>query len=356
MKKKKILLLLPYPLRKAPSQRFRVEMFLPYLIQNNFEISIRPFIDAPTYSILYGKGRLFQKALGIAKGYLKRLYTVLFEAGSFDFVLIHREAAPLGPPVFEWLLYKVLRKKIIYDFDDAIWISDQNSSIINWMKSYWKVKYICKWSYKISSGNQYLQNFASQFNDQVFIIPTVVDTASKHNSLQDQVTQKITIGWTGSHSTLKYLEPVIPVLKKMTSMPSVEVLVICNQPPAFQFEGLRYVQWSEENEVRDLLQIHIGIMPLLPDKWSEGKCGFKIIQYLSMGIPAVASPVGVNSVIIEDGINGFLCNSPEEWEQSLMELIKDTEKRKIMGEAGRKKILEHYSLQATEDKFIDLFN
>ena len=129
MGKKDILFLLPYPLHRAPSQRFRVENLLFVLDDAGKSYDLAPFMDNDLWEILYKNGSIFAKAFGIIKSYFKRLNTVLFQAKNYEYIFIHREAAPLGPPIFEWILSKVLKKKIIYDFDDAIWIpntSEQN--------------------------------------------------------------------------------------------------------------------------------------------------------------------------------------------------------------------------------------
>jgi glycosyltransferase involved in cell wall biosynthesis len=119
---------------------------------------------------------------------------------------------------------------------------------------------------------------------------------------------------------------------------------------------MEFIQWNEASEIVDLLEMHIGIMPLKADAWSEGKCGFKLIQYLSLGIPAVANPVGVNKNIIENEVTGFLCSTVEEWENALTKLIKDSHLRKKMGEKGRDKIVSSYSIQANEGLFLSLFD
>jgi glycosyltransferase involved in cell wall biosynthesis len=167
---------------------------------------------------------------------------------------------------------------------------------------------------------------------------------------------KPVIGWTGSHSTLKYLDPVVPLLASISKRYGAKVLIICNKPPAFSFPGLVYIPWSEETEVADLRKIHIGLMPLVQDAWSEGKCGFKLIQYLSLGIPAVASPVGINRKIIDQGQNGFLCTSETEWEDALRTLLHDSTLRQKFGQSGREKIIREYSIQANAPVFLGLFD
>jgi glycosyltransferase involved in cell wall biosynthesis len=131
--------------------------------------------------------------------------------------------------------------------------------------------------------------------------------------------------------------------------------VIADKDPQLPLKNYRFIKWSKENETRDLLNFHIGVMPLYDDEISRGKCGFKAIQYMSLGIPAVVSPVGVNSEIVEDGRNGFVCNSIEEWRDRLELLLKDMGLRIKMGEAARETIVEKFSVIANGQLFLDLF-
>lgn len=357
MKHQSVLFLVPYPLGKAPSQRFRVEQFLPYLKKADIRYSIKTFMDERTWNVLYNKGSFFLKAFGIIKGFLKRWITVLFRSPFYSFVFIHREAAPLGPPVFEWVMAKLLRKRIVYDFDDAIWIPNTTNEnrFIGWMKAFWKVKFICKWSYKVVCGNEYLCNYAKQFSGNVVYIPSTVDTEKYHNTIKNYSNSDPVIGWTGSHSTMKYLNSLTQVFEKFLKNRNAQLVFISDKQPALPNLKFQYIRWNEKTEVEDLMKLDIGIMPLQNDKWSEGKCGFKLIQYLSLGIPAVASPVGVNKKIIENGVNGFLCETDEEWVTAIEKLIKDTEFRKQMGGAGKIKIEKEYSLQSQLLVFLNLF-
>jgi glycosyltransferase involved in cell wall biosynthesis len=252
----------------------------------------------------------------------------------------------------------LFQKKIIYDFDDAIWIpsvSEQNSLVGNF-KNAKKVKNICKWAYRVSGGNEYLCNYAKQFNKSVVYNPTCVDAENRHNILANQDVEKITIAWTGSFSTLKYLSIVENALQRLQEKYDFNVKIICNQKPALNLKNIQYVEWSETNEVSELASCQIGLMPLTHDEWSEGKCGFKLIQYLSLGIPSVSSSVGVNKKIIEQGINGFFADSDKAWYNSIEKLILDADLRKKMGIAGRKKMIAQYSLQSNENNFLNLFN
>jgi glycosyltransferase involved in cell wall biosynthesis len=281
----------------------------------------------------------------------------------YDFVFIHREAAPLGPPIFEWMLAKIFRRKIIYDFDDAIWLTDRvhESWFLRTAKWRHKVSYICKWSYKVSCGNGYLCNYARKFNKSVIYNPTTIDTENLHNPTlhkgSNRDDNKVRIGWTGSHSTLKYLHEIESVLIKILhDYPQVEFVVIADKPPSVQaVPSVKFIPWNTETEIQDLLEFDIGIMPLPDDKWAQGKCGFKALQYMALQLPAVASPVGVNSKIIEHGVNGFLCNTPDEWESTLRKLVENSTIRKQVGLNGRKTILKYYSVNSNASNFLSLF-
>lgn len=354
----KVLFLCPYPVRHAPSQRFRVELYERYLQAAGIDYKIASFIDEATWDILYKGGSMPQKALGIVKGYLRRIKNVLIDVHSYDYVFVHREAAPLGPPVFEWIVAKLWGKKMIFDFDDAIWIPNTSAEnkIASMLKAFWKTKYNCKWSYKVAGGNKYLCAYAAQYNKNVVLVPTCVDTELIHNQLKQHHNGKVTIGWTGSHSTLFYLDELIPILQELQQEMDFNFVLIANRDPQLPLKNYSFIPWNEQTEVTDLLHMDIGVMPLTPDKWSEGKCGFKLIQYLSLGIPAIASPVGVNSEIIDEGVNGYQAITATQWKTGLKRLIEDAQLRKDMGIAGRKKIVEHYSIQSQKDKFISLFS
>lgn len=356
-KKKEILFIAQYPENISPGQRFRFELYKDILEENGFAITTRSFLDKEGYDIIHQQGFLISKSIAVLKGFFRRLVHI-FSISHYDYIFLQREAAPLGPPIFEWLYIKVFKKKVIFDFDDAIWmaqISEHNSLALA-LKNVNKVTKICKWSYKVSCGNEYLCNYARKYNNNVIYNPTCVDTDRRHNIITNHDVERITIGWTGSFSTLKYLETVIPVLKKLQEKYDFDIKIICNQKPAFEIKNLHYVAWSEQKEVAELATCQIGLMPLTNDEWSEGKCGFKLIQYLSLEIPAVSSPVGVNKKIIEHGVNGYLCDTDEDWYNAIEKMMLDAELRKRMGKEGRKKIIDQYSLQSNKANFLNLFS
>ncbi|QKG55512.1 glycosyltransferase family 4 protein [Hymenobacter sp. BRD128] len=357
----RILFLIPYPSGQAPSQRFRFEQYLDILRQKGHVYKLAPFLDDTTWRILYQPGQAVRKALGILRGFGRRLGHVL-AALRYDFIFVHREAAPLGPPIFEWLLANVLRKKIIYDFDDAIWLS--NTSEANKMaaglKWHHKVESICRWAYKNSCGNEYLATYARQFNASTVVNPTTIDTVHLHNQVRDQLALgPLVIGWTGTHSTLKYLLPLVPVLAQLEAEGfEFEFRVISNQPPEFNqpLRSLRFVPWQKATEIPDLLTFHVGLMPLEDDPWAKGKCAFKALQYMALGIPALVSPVGMNTEVVQDDYNGYICRTPSEWHQRLRQLLTDSAHRQALGAAARATIEQRYSVNANTPNFLQLFS
>lgn len=357
--KKKIAFVVRYPRGVSPAQRFRFECWEPLLKAQGWQVDTFPFIGAGIYGIMHQPGRVVRKAASVVAGYFKRL-GLLCRLPGYDYVLLQREFAPLGPPVFEWIATKILRTKIIYDFDDAIWIpnvSKSNAFIVG-LRAFWKTATICRWAYKVSAGNQYLCNYAKAAGAKnVVLLPTTVDMATRYTPLkQTSAEGPVVIGWTGSHSTLQYLQLILPVLQEIDKEPNVEFLIICDKKPDLPLRHLRFTPWNEATEIADLIRIDIGIMPLTTDAWAEGKCGFKLIQYLALGIPAVATPIGVNSNIIEEGGNGYLCATQDEWVRALKLLIQDAALRRRLGQAGKLKMAAHYSLQSQSDRFLELFS
>ena len=357
--RKSVCFMVPYPFGKAPSQRFRFEQYFSILKENNFEFDVLSFYSEKTWNILHQEGNVISKIVRIISAFFIR-FIQLFSLHKYDHIFIHREVAPIGPPIFEWIIAKVLKKKIIYDFDDAIWLpnySEANTSFQK-LKYYTKVNGIMKWASIISAGNHYLLDYAAKFNSNVIVNPTTIDTENYHNpDIYSSIskTKLPVIGWTGTHTTAKYLEFLIPVIEKLSFDFDFEFCVISNEEPLSKFKNMNFVKWNKETEIEDLLRFDIGVMPLTDDKWSKGKCGFKALQYMALGIPALASPVGINNEIIDDGINGFLCTTEIEWEEALKHLLENPLEIKKMHTAARNKIINKYSVISNETNFLNLF-
>lgn len=352
----KILFITPYPYQQAPSQRFRFEQYEKLLQEQDHELYFASFYDHKSWKIIYDHGKVLKKSLAIAKAIIKRM-RLMFLLKKYDYIFIHREVAPLGPPFFEFVIAKVLKRKYIYDFDDAIWLPNYSNANAKFqgLKAYWKVNYAMKWAHRITAGNEYLTNYAQQFNANVQLIPTTIDTKNHHFIKTNHEEEKTIIGWTGSHSTIRYLDMIFPVIKELEKTEDFVFRVISDQAPTFSLDSLDFVKWNKETEIEDLSKIHIGLMPLVEDQWSEGKCGFKALQYMALGMVAVVSPVGVNKTIVQHGVNGYLANSAEEWKEIILKLLKNPQKRKEIGKNGRQRVVEAYSVESQKDKYLALF-
>ena len=353
-KTRRLLILCPYPRDCAGSQRFRFEQYIPLWEANNIEVSHRSFLTEWGWNIVYKKGVGLLKVVATLLGFCRR-FSCLFTLKRYDLVFIHRETCPIGPAFFEWWIARVAKKKIVYDFDDAIWISNTTNAWIHRLKNPGKTRKICTWSSMIFVGNQFLADFASQYNNSVIIIPTTIDTANHHNTTKEYPEEKdaLCIGWTGSHSTLPYLTEIDGALNQIQNKYAVQIKIIANSRPANLGVAFHFEAWDKQREIDQLLDIDIGIMPLPDKEWAQGKCAFKALQYLSLEIPCIASPVGANKKVVLPNVNGFWAESEEEWVQALEMLLLDGPLRKKMGKAGRRHVEKNYSVSSQRDLILE---
>ncbi len=339
----KILFIVPYP-TEGPSNRFRVEQYFPLLREKGIEYRLRPFCNADFYSILLERGHIIKKFLYIMVFTLGRMADVL-RALRYDVVFIHREAFPSKDYIFEWLFRKFSRT-LIYDFDDAVFL-----------KKPAKTRLVVSSADCVIAGNRFLKEYAVNYNKRVAIIPTCIDTSRYTPAIRDRKDAKIIIGWIGTYTTSTYLASLTEVFEELSSKYRGKIEFRIVGGGAYDGEpGLPFTHrnWTLDSEVSELREFDIGIMPMPVEEWTKGKCAFKIIQYMSVGIPAVASPVGMNTEIVKEGSNGFLASTVEEWCDKLSRLIESEDLRKTMGQAGRKTIEQRYSLKVNGPKFLEV--
>jgi glycosyltransferase involved in cell wall biosynthesis len=268
---------------------------------------------------------------------------------------VQREALMIGSSFFEKRIKKS-KAKLIYDFDDAIWkldTSDANKKF-EWLKNPNKTKEIISVADLIIAGNNYLMNYALQYNSEVKLIPTTIDTTFHKPEIKNKQSDVITIGWSGSKTTIKHFESAIPVLIKIKEKYGERVDFKVMGDASFSHKDLQIngIEWTHETEVSIINSFDIGIMPLPEDDWAKGKCGLKGLSYMSCAIPTIMSPVGVNAEIIQHGENGFLAEKEEEWLKYLSLLIENPELRKKLGEAARKSVEHKYSVEANKHLYL----
>ena len=341
---------------RSPGQRFRHEQYLSYLEENGFECEISYIIDKKADKFFYKSGNFLGKAEVALKSISKR-FSDLQKAKQADIVFIYREALFLGSTWFERQIQKS-KAKTIFDFDDAIWIQDVSKAnrYFSFLKNPDKTASLIGLVDRVFAGNQYLADYASQFNSSVAIIPTTIDT-EEYQRADLAPRDKICIGWSGSITTIKHFEFSLPFLKKIKEKYGDQVYfkVIGDKNYQNKELGIQGNPWKKETEIEDLSEIDIGIMPLPNDKWAKGKCGLKGLQYMALEIPTLMSPVGVNTEIIQDGENGFLAKEESEWIDKISQLVEDPTLRERMGKAGRNTVLRDYSVKALKDLYLKEF-
>lgn len=356
---KRILFITHHRRDRSPGQRFRFEQYLEYLQQNGFGVVFSNILDAKQDKVFYSQGHYLSKAGVVLSAALTRLNDV-FRANDFDIIFVFREAFLTGTSVFEKLMARS-RAKLVFDFDDSIWldnVSDANRAF-SFLKNAGKTAEIIRVCNLVFAGNPYLAAYARQHNPNTVVVPTTIDTTEyvPNESFRNTPGQ-VTIGWSGSITTIQHFNFAIPFLTELKRKygNGIAIKVIGDGNYRNEKLGIVGLPWRKEDELAQLNSFDIGIMPLPDDEWARGKCGLKGLQYMALGVPTIMSPVGVNSDIIQDGANGFLASTPQEWLDKLTLLIEDTALRKKLGDAGRRTVVEKYSVDAWKDKYLQYFN
>jgi glycosyltransferase involved in cell wall biosynthesis len=335
------------------SSRYRFYQYMSYLQQQGWGITVHSLLNDSYIKYLYDKGPFPLK--DITSSYINRIL-LLARTKKYGVIWLQQEAFPWIPANIEKALIKS-KIPIVVDYDDAIFhrYDLHNSKLVKlFLKN--KIDKIMEIADVVVAGNEYLAQRARKNNAKdVIILPTVVDI-NNFEEVPEVRNDKFTIGWVGSPSTAKYLRIIQEELKKFCSDGESKLVVLGAK--GFTMNGPAFESriWSDSNEIKEIQSFDVGIMPLADSPWERGKCGFKLIQYMACGKPAIASPVGMNTDIVQHGVNGFLANNSEDWLKYLGVLKGDSELRKRMGEAGRRLVEEKYSLQVNASKLLEIFN
>ena len=308
------------------SFRQRIEVYLDTLRTNNIECKVAKL---PRGSL--ARRKLFKRA------------------GQFDGVFLQKKCLNLRDAA--WLCQ--YSKKIIYDLDDAIMYSPKTPDSDR--SSHFRLfRRTAKLADMVIAGNSYLAEHAQRFNTNVKIIPTGLDTKEYKVETKPKIDGKIHLVWIGSKSTLYYLTEIKPALEEIGSrFDNVVLRIICDEFFDLQNMEVEKCRWSKETEAADLTTCDIGLAPLPDNRFTRGKCGFKILQYAAAGLPVIASPVGVNSDYIHDGITGFLATGASQWTDKIETMAKNMELRKRMGQAGRDKV-QNFDISVIGKQLVEL--
>ena len=351
----RVLALMPGLYDTSPGQRYRLEQWEPLLRERGVEVTWAPFEDDELHSVVYKPGQMGKKLQLVTRNLARRLSTIS-KARNYDLVYILREAALLGPAIFERLLYQQ-RVPFVFDFDDAIFVSYRSPSngYLSYLKFASKTKTICRLASHVMVGNPYLADYARQVNNNVTVIPTTIDTEKYRVPPPRTDSGPIVIGWTGSYSTVQHLDTLRGALKKLAQTEKFRLRVIGTPSYELAPVDVEAMQWRAATELEDLCAIDIGVMPLPDDNWSKGKCGLKALQFMALGIPTICSPVGVNTDIIQDDENGFLAGTEDEWVEKLTRLLRSAELRRRLGDAGRATVEQEYSAATQAPRVYEVF-
>ncbi len=353
-------LFVPCCTKRVAATRVRIYQYLPFIEKRGMSYRIFPIVsDATTRRMLAsptfkGPGKLLYY-LQVLVEKLFRFVGVLFLAGRYDVVFFQRTSFPFG---LEKLIKKV-NPNIIFDFDDSIFMADPDSKELGWLgrlKDRLKaseVSGMVSASKLVVAGNDFLKEYADRFSRNAIVSTETIDTV-RYTVGPRKTSGPVCIGWIGSPSTSAYLEMLLPVWRVLVKQYDLRIRLI--GAGDYRREGLEIVNvpWDFETEIGELHKFDIGVMPQPTSQWTEGKFGSKMLQYMAVGVPAVISHSRANAEVMEDGVNGFLARTEEDWIGRLSLLIEDAALRERVGMAGRRTVESRFSLQARGAEFVEL--
>jgi glycosyltransferase involved in cell wall biosynthesis len=290
--------------------------------------------------------------------FLTRLLDIV-DSSSFERIFVQRELTPIPAyPLVERLL-TLRHDKVIFDFDDAIYLNGVSQRFLpvlfKLLGGSSKADNIVSWSNRIIVGNRYLRDYAEKHNQDVTVIPTCVDTERLYDRpklyCSNRRDARPVIGWSGTSGGLKYLDAILPALRRIAQKWQFVLRIISDSMGPLNISqvgpdlSIEFVRWRAENEVRDIREFDVGIMPLPNDEFTRGKCGFKALQYMACALPVVVSPVGVNCEIVSHGENGLVARDVDEWERCLIALLDRPDLRKQLGQAAQETVESRYSVR-----------
>ncbi|MBN1571740.1 MAG: glycosyltransferase family 4 protein [Deltaproteobacteria bacterium] len=324
---------LAFLMHKGFEGRFRVKEFIPYFEENGVEVSL----------------------VRVPGGMVKRLSTFR-RLREFDVVIIQRKLLT----ALDLFFVKRYAKKSVFDFDDAIMYRSSRHKSQHSRGRMRKFRNMMKSVDAVFAGNSYLAGLAAKFTtpERIHIFPTVVDLNEygiKEYKGKREKNDGFTVGWIGTSTNLHYLKAIGPALEEFAGKyKGVRLKIVCDK--FFDLNGVDVIkkEWIPEEVEADLKSFDVGVMPLTDDIWARGKCGFKVVQYLATGVPAVASPVGINSDLVINGDTGFRAENHDEWVKSLSSLYEDRGLIEKMGLSGRRLVEKGFSLQAMAPRYLEV--
>jgi len=349
----RLLALTPHPM-EGPGTRYRVLQYLPYLAQHGFHCEHQPFFDSAEYGILYRPGHWLRKARAVLAGTLRRI-RALRRLREFDVVLVYLWLHPIWFPVLDFMLARS-GIPVVFDLDDPIYFP-QGSIADRLRDREWIIR-LLRMARAVIAGSEPIAAFARQFNNAVEVIPTAIDTERfTPRPHPDGSGGRPVVGWVGTHSTSRFLLPLIPVLRALAREEDFTLRLVGARGGGVPLDGIpvEHLDWTLAHEVQHFRDLDIGLYPLTEDVASAGtKLGFKLHQYMAVGVPAVASAVGLTPSLVRDGETALLASNPEEWHASLRRLLRDPSLRRRIGQEGRAEVEASWSLRAHAPRLAEI--
>lgn len=344
------MLCLPRFGRKGASSRLRTHQFIPFFREADIQVDVAPLISDELLTSRYALGRY--RAAEILVPLWERARQVI-QASGYDLVWMEKETLPWIPSWIERTLLAGAR--YVLDIDDATFHRyDQHSlRVVRGLLSL-KIDQLMAGASLVTAGNDYLRARAKKAGAPwVEIAPTVVETR-RYPMRVDELGRPTRIVWIGSPATARYLEVVRDPLERLTAEFDFVFRVIGAGVPEMGAVRVEAMPWSEATEGSMIAECDIGIMPLPDSPWERGKCAYKLIQYMACGLPTVASPVGANRVVVQEGQTGWFADSAEAWVESLGRLLRDDAERSRLGSAGRLRVEQEYSVSTQAPRLVRL--
>ncbi len=345
----RMLVICPFPVGVAAGQRLKYEQYFDDWRSLGIDITVSSYADMRLWKILYRRGHHAAKAAGALRGHLRRLRD-LARVHRYDLVYIFMWVTPVGTSLFERVVRKRSRR-VIYDIEDNVLIGqpgskqDNPNPVMRLLKSRDKIEWLIKTSDCVITSSPLLNDICLPINraGRCTYISSSVDTDRFVPINRYEGSERVTIGWTGTHSSRPFLDLLRPVFQQLAARLPFKLRVIGNFDYELPGVELEVVRWSREKEVGDLQAIDIGVYPLPLDDWVIGKSGLKAIQYMAFGLPVVATDAGITSRVVRDGETGILVQTEQQWLDALERLVRDPALRRRLGEAGRRDVEEKYS-------------
>jgi glycosyltransferase involved in cell wall biosynthesis len=354
-KNKKVLVICPHPYGHVPGQRLKFEQYYEHWRKSGYDVEVSSFMSVEFQKIVYTQGNYIKKIKGTLIGYVSRIRH-LFKIRKYEIVYIFLWVTPFGPPLFEFL-YRCYSNKVIYDIDDLVYKKKTSpvNKIISILKSSKKAFFLMKKADHVLVSTSKLYEVVRIYNKNITVIPATINVDDYPNRVFDDA-KKIVIGWSGSHTTSKYLYLIIDVLEEITKKFDIEIHIMGDLDFNYSnLPNLRLIKWTSETEIESLMTFDIGIHPVDEDEWSLGKSGGKLVQYMAASLPIIATFNEPNRLAIVEGETGYLAKSKNDWIEKLSLLITNQTLKNEMSLKSRKRAEDFFSVKINSNKYLNVF-